>query len=283
MYDNQLKELLLAFRGPIERVDSSYSSTNSSKGALLVEAKALFSCLATGNSLSLARKAIIQDNIFAKKTYQTRKRCWDVLHSRYFPYQKKSERIHPIIALFRTHASETVKEGVLYYHFATSDLFSYEATVELVYDKFRRGFTKIAPRDVHQFLNSKKKSHPEISNWSPQTRHSLVSHYLSAIRDFGILEGKVRKTIRVPTLERDLFLYIVTYLRDYGKQPRDIFGSDDFKLFLLSQQEVEARMLEVQRKGPICFQRSGHIFSFELPWRSILEYIENIGRQVQRT
>jgi hypothetical protein len=44
-----------------------------------------------------------------------------------------------------------------------------------------RGVKNIAIRDVHEFLDSKISSHPEINEWSPQTRLSLASHYLSAI------------------------------------------------------------------------------------------------------
>jgi hypothetical protein len=273
-----IQEYLLEMRRPLEDSASPYSSRNSSKGALLTEAKILFSFLAKGDSLDSARQAIIQDNIFIKRTHQTRKRCWEVLHSRYFPQREESEQIHPIIAFFRTEASEKIKQGVLYYHFAISDLFSYEVTTELVYDLYRRGMTNIAPRNIHEFLATKTKSHPEINTWSPQTRLSLVSHYLSAMRDFGILEGKNQKRVHRTTVEEDLFLYIVTYLRDCGNSPKAILGNDDFKLFLLSQQEVEFRLIEAQRKGGIHFQRAGHIVSLDLPWRSILEYIENIGQ-----
>ena len=277
MFNDELKELLLALRRSIEDPGSNYSSRNSSKGALLAEANILFSYLTRNNSLTSARHAVIQDNIFAKKTYQTKKNCWAMLHSRYFPNKKDVWRIHPIISLFQTQAPETMKRWVLYYHFVTSDLFSYEATVELVYDLYCRGITNIAPRDVHEFLDLKAASHPEVNAWSPQTRRSLVNHYLSAIRDFGILEGKVRKRIHRPTIEENLFLYIVTYLRDCGKNPKAILASNDFRLFLLSQGDVEARLIEVYRRGRIRYQNSGRIVSLELPWRSIFEYIKNIG------
>jgi hypothetical protein len=278
-----IQQYLLAMRRPVEDSASPYSSRNSSKGALLTEAKILFSYLGKGNSLGSARQAVFQDNIFVKKTHQTRKRCWEVLHSRYFPHSEDSEQIHPIIALFRTMASEKVKQGILYYHFVISDLFSYEVTTELIYDLYRRGLTNIAPRNIHGFFDLKKRVHPEINKWSPQTSLSLVSHYLSAMRDFGILEGKNQKRVRRPTVEEDLFLYIVTYLRDCGKSPKAILVNDDFKLFLLSQQEVEFRLIEAERKGIINFQKSGHVVSLELPWRSILEYVENIGQQIRGT
>ena len=200
MHKQELKNSLLAFRTPIELAGNSYSSLNSSKGALLTEAKILFSYLAEDNELDSARQAVLHDNIFAKKAYQTRKKCWAVLHARYFPGRESTVAYHPIVALFQAQASETMKRGVLYYHFALSDLVSYEATVELIYKLYRSGLKNIAPRDIHTFLDLKAIAHPEINTWSPQTRSSLVSHYLSAIRDFGILEGKAHKKIHRPTV-----------------------------------------------------------------------------------
>lgn len=270
--------LLFALRKPIEFADYSYSSRNSSKGALLAEAKTLFSYLAENDSMDSARRAVLQEDLLAKKAYQTRKRCWAILHARYFPGRENSVANHPILSLFQDHTSETMKRGVLYYHYAISDLFSYEVTVELVYDLYRRGLTNIAPRDIHAFLDSKAMTHPEINKWSPQTRSSLVSHYLSAMRDFGILEGKVRKKIHRPTVEDDLFLYIITYLKDCGKSPREIVTSIDFRLFLLSPDEVEAKLIKAQQNNRIHFKKSGRIISLELPWRSIHEYIKDIGQ-----
>ena len=264
-------------RRPIEEPGSKYSSTNSSKGALLTESDILFSYLTRNNGdIDSARCAVINEDIFAKKTYQTRKRCWDVLHSRYFPNQLPSEHLHPIVEVYRAKASQIVKRGILYFHFATSDLFAYQATVKLLYGMFRRGLSSIGPRNIDEFLNSQTGSHPEVETWSYQTRRSLVSHYLSAVRDFGLLEGKTRKRIHKPKVDQNLLLYIVTILRDCGRTAKEIMASDDFKLFLLSPEEVAVRLTEIHRDGRIKFQRSGQIVSLELPWETIYDYVKTI-------
>ena len=273
----KIQEYLLAMRNPVEVNGSLYSSRNSSKGALLTESEILFSYLAKNNcDMASARNAVIHDNILAKRTYQTRKRCWAVLHSRYFP-NKFATGLNPIIAIYNSNASETVKRGVLYYHFATSDLFAYEATTRLIYSLIHKGFTNISPRIIDDFLDSRAESHPEINNWSYQTRKSLISHYLSALRDFGILEGKVRKRIHRPIVEETLFLYVATVLRDCGKSSRDILASNDFKLFLLAPAEVEIRFVEAHRNKRIEFRKSGRITSIEFPWETIHDYIKTLG------
>ena len=264
-------------RRPIEEHGSKYVSTNSSKGALLTESDVLFSYLARNNSdLDSARHAVINEDILAKKTYQTRKRCWDVLHSRYFPNQLPSEHLHPIVEIYKAKVSQITKRGILYFHFATSDLFAYQATVKLLYGMFRRGLSSIGSRNIHEFLDSQAESHPEIKTWSYQTRLSLVGHYLSAVRDFGLLEGKARKRIHKPMVDQNLLLYIVTILRDCGKVAKEIMASDDFRLFLLSSEEVAVRLVEADQDGRIKFRRSGQIISLELPWETIYDYVKTI-------
>jgi len=277
-YKKQIREYLLAMRGLVEIAGSPYSSRNSSKGALLTESEILFSYLAKNNcNMDSARNAVIRDNILTKRTYQTRKRCWAVLHSRYFPNKFGDGHLNPIIAVYETDVSDTMKRGVLYYHFVTSDLFAYETTTRVIYDIACQGLTSISPRTVDKFLNSRVESHPETNSWSYQTRNSLISHYLSALRDFGILEGKIRKRIRRPEISENLFLYIATVLRDCGKSSRDILVSDDFKLFLLTPTEVEIRFIEAHQNNRIKFRKSGKIISLEFPWETIHDYIKTLG------
>jgi len=154
-YKKQLQEYLLTMRGRVETAGFPYSSRNSSKGSLLTESEIVFLYLAKNNcNLDSARYAVMHDNILAKRTYATRKRCWAVLHSRYFPTKFADGHLNPIIAIYKTNASETMKRGVLYYHFATSNLFTYEVTTRLIYSLAHKGFINISPRIVDEFLNS---------------------------------------------------------------------------------------------------------------------------------
>lgn len=277
-HKKQLQEYLLTMRSPVETAGLPYSSKNSSKGALLTESEIVFSYLAKNNcNLDSARHAVIHDNILAKRTYQTRKRCWAVLHSRYFPTKFADGHLNPIIAIYKTNASKTMKRGVLYYHFVTSDLFAYQATTMLIYNLAHRGLTNISPRTVDEFLDSRAESHPEINVWSHNTRNGLVSHYLSSLRDFGILEGKTRKRIHRPMVEEALLLYIATVLKDCGKSSRDILASEDFKLFLLTPADVTNRFIEASQNNKIKFRKSGKIVSLEFPWETIHDYIKTLG------
>jgi len=273
-----LQEYLLAMRKPVEKADLPYNSRNSSKGSLLTESEIVFSYLIRNNcNLESARHAVFHDNILAKRTYQTRKRCWAVLHSRYFPSKWNNVHINPIIAIYKSNTSDSIKRGVLYYHFATSDLLTYEVTTKLIYSLAHKGFTNMSPRIINEFLDSRADSHPEINVWSYNTRNRLISHYLSSLRDFGILEGKARKNIRYPVVEEALFLYIATVLKDCGKSSKDILASEDFKLFLLTPADVTNRFIEASQNNKIKFRKSGKIVSLEFPWETTHDYIKTFG------
>ena len=140
-------------------------------------------------TLESAHDAVIKDNILSKRTYQTRNRCWQLLKYRYFPSKYSNTHLNPVISIYKKNVSEMLKKGLLYYHFSTSDLFAYEVTTKLIYNLAHKGFTNISSRIVDEFIDSIAKSHFEVNTWSYSTRQSLIKHYLSSLRDFGILEG----------------------------------------------------------------------------------------------
>ena len=283
MIDNKLesKDYLFQMRLPIENIGFSYRSSNSSKGSLVNEAEILFSYLSNLSkndcTLESARNAVIKENILSKRTYQTRKRCWQLLCYRYFPSKYSDIYLNPIISLYKKNVSEMLKKGLLYYHYSTSDLFAYEVTIKLIYKLLHKGFTNISSRIVDEFLDSMAESHPEVNTWSHSTCQSLIKHYLSSLRDFGIFEGKARKKIHRPRVEQALFLYVASVLKDCGKSSRDILVSEDFKLFLLTPAEVVNRFAEASQDNKIIFRKSGKIVSIEFPWEMVHEYIKTLG------
>jgi len=255
-----------------------YTAKNSSKGSLLVETKNLFRFLANEiPSLTAARKAVIERNIFNKKTFHSRNTCWKVLHARYFSGASDDVSGHPLVALFRRSSDLSLLEGALYYHFMIGDHLYYNITVDLLFQFFKQGKAHLSVLDIHEFMKAKSTEHPEIDKWSPQTRRHLISHYLSSLKDFGLLEGRYVKRIKKPFISDDLFLYVVTILRDSKTGPLNILFNNDFKLFLLSEAEVANKLVEANRKGKIKFYQSGQNISLELPWESLDEYIRNIG------
>jgi hypothetical protein len=258
--------------GSIQR----YSTRNSSKGALLQEAEALFSYLAKGATIDSLRDAALDKNLLGKETRETRKRCWNILRSRYLSSWPDNDH-HPIAALFNNETRRDLRRLVLFYHYALSDRFAYEATTELLHPMAQRGNLPVAARDIHEFLDKKTTLHPEIKTWTAQTRRSLVSHYLSALRDFGLLEGKVRKRIRRPIVPTEIILYMATRLRDGGATGREVIEHPDFRLLFLDAYEVEGRLSEAAAKGLIRFHRSGRIVSLDLPWRSLFDYAQTLG------
>jgi len=281
-YSNKTKKendfSAIRMREPIKKTPGIYTAKNSSKGSLLPEAKILFGFLANEiASLAAARKEVIKKNIFNKKTFHSKNTCWKVLHARYFSGSPDDVSSHPLVALFRNSSNSSLLEGALYYHFMKGDRLYNDITVDLLFQFFRQGKAHLSALDIHEFMKAKSADHPEIEKWSPQTRRSLINHYLSSIKDFGLFEGKYVKKLKKPFVHEDLFLYIVTLLKDSQHKPSNILKNDDFRLFLLSETEVASKLYEASQKKKIKFYQSGQTVSLQLPWESLDEYIRNIG------
>lgn len=273
---NSIRKLAI-FRSAIDTADWRYTTLNSSKGSMLRETLLFFNYLAKNQSITDARSAVLYENILSKQTRQNRKKYWEMLRKRYFPDEIEKLELHPIFNLFKGRVSDLLKRWVLYYHFALSDLLLYEIITRFVYDSFVEGKTRITPRLVSNFVQLRKKIHPETNSWSLSTENRMIRNYLAAMRDFGILQGSRNKRINKPTLSDDIILYVLTFLKDCGKLPKEIIECHDFRLFLLPQEELESRLVDIALRSRIAFQKSGHLITLTLPWESTIEYIRSIG------
>lgn len=62
------------------------STRNTSKGALVAEAHAVFRALASGMTLDEVRTACLTGRLLRQSARETRHRIWDALHWRYFAW-----------------------------------------------------------------------------------------------------------------------------------------------------------------------------------------------------
>ena len=109
-----------------------------------------------------------------------------------------------------------------------------------VYDRYEAGFSGIEIADLQTWLDVDSTKHPEVNDWSPQTRKKVLSNILTVLRDFGLMTGVNRKTferIYVPVVLAGYILYsLKTSLEQFG--PRPVIEAPDWKLFFLWTNQI---------------------------------------------
>ncbi len=107
--------------------------------------------------------------------------------------------------------------------------------------------------------------------WSQTVTAKVARGVLATLRDFGILEGTVKKRIAPVYLPVESFAYIAFALQQEGASGPHLVHHQDWLLFLFSPSVVEHMFLEADRHGLLHFQAAGKIVRIDFPVHSFEE------------
>ena len=116
----------------------------------------------------------------------------------------------------------------------------------------------------------------EKKRWSEVVTVRVARGLLAALRDFGVLEGAVRKQIAPVHLPLGAFAYLAFALRQLGADGERLVGHRDWRLFLLSVPAVEHLFLEADRVGLLGYQAAGRIVRIDFPastWEGMADVV----------
>jgi len=112
--------------------------------------------------------------------------------------------------------------------------------------------------------------------WTPTVRLKVARGMLAALRDFGILEGSIRKRIAPQHLALEAFCFIAFCLHQLGSQQQRLVNHPDWRLFLLSPTAVERSFLEAHQNGWLDYQAVGEIYRIEFKPRNLNDYAHDL-------
>lgn len=113
-------------------------------------------------------------------------------------------------------------------------------------------------------------------SWAPSVLKRVAGGIMAALRDFGILEGKVHKRIASMNLIPEAFALIAFCLHQLGITGRELLQHPDWKLFLLNNHEVEHLFLECHQHKWLKFELAGNIYRTEFSETSFKEYVDEV-------
>lgn len=259
---------------------TQYTSNITGSGSLLPETFEVMSRLASGQSLEEVKLEVINNNLLGKKTEHTRQNTWRDINFRYFNNRDK-DFIHQLAKIISSQIAVQAKRLILFFEMAQSDVLIYDMTVDQLFEMYQQGHSLVTKTDIDDWLESSILEHPEIKNWTPQTRKRVISLYLSTVRDCGLLEGRTHKSFIKPYVPLSAFLWVLYRLKEKNLSPKAIVEAEEFKLFYLDQSTVIILMSEASNAGYISFQYVGDIFDIKFHVDTLTEVVDGFTSQVQ--
>ena len=199
----------------------------------------------------------------------TRARVVDVLNRIFVPRFvegpiKESWRL--LAPLERLDAPAFVVRPIYYWLTALAEPLAYDFCWEFLAAKRAKGLGAIDVNEAAAWIASKG------DNWSDAVVIKVTRALLAALRDFGVLEGKVRKRIASPPLPLQSFAYIAFCLQKSGVAVRIFLSHPDWRLFMLVPADVERLLLEAHQHRLLDYHAAGSVLSLSFPASTPEEY-----------
>lgn len=242
-----------------------YTSRIQKGGALFDEMRQLVR-IWTDAPLAENKAAVIRLNPLNKAT---RARVVDVL-GRIFvprfvegPIRNAWRRLAP---LEQHDATASMVRSIYFWLTALAEPLMYDFCGENLAVRRAAGFRRIDTREAAGWVATKG------DNWSEVVTIKVTRALLAALRDFGVLEGQVRKQLATPALPLPSFAYIAFCLRQSGVAARHMLTHMDWRLFLLGPGDVEHLLLEAHQQGLLEYHAAGSVLSLSFPVTTAEEY-----------
>jgi hypothetical protein len=180
------------------------------------------------------------------------------------PQRSRRSRVNIVVLILQRLASWQPPQGVwddligfagdldflkpaLLLHLARQDKLVYDFIQSVILSKWRTGEVMVGSADLQKFLDETQNQHPEIEKWTNATRQRLATTLLATLRDYGLLEGTVKKQITEPPVPPNVISHLIHLLREEGIPESEIPAHPDWNIWLLDESRVKV-MLNLEQR-----------------------------------
>jgi hypothetical protein len=253
--------------------DIKYNSKIIKAPALLSDAKLFLSQWDPQLSQEKNIDDAIQYNILGKTSRNFGKNIIGVFKKRFIFGDDQDEALRLLI---RSSIESSIVDRILYYYTVQSDSLLYDFVTEYLFNLNFIGDTIITTNKAQKFFKKVSDSGKTSTSWSDTVCNRVARNVLTTLRDFHILEGKVKKNIAPVYLPVETFVYVAYLLCRKSPGGEKILQHPDWKLFLLTPNLVEKLFLEAHQHGYLKYYAAGSIIRITFKQKTIVEVVNDI-------
>ena len=217
-----------------------------------------------------------QENLFGKAS---RSRVEDILLVFRQRYLKNPDVLSALVTVARNGMPSESLDRILYFQAAMSDLLLHDLVTELLIDWSGRSEREVRTWEVQNWIEQQVVSGKTERPWSPAVQRRVVQGLLSALRDFGILEGSVKKRLAYVYLPLDAFAFIAFQMHGEGRSGKALLHDSEWRLFLIPEGTVERFFLEAHQEGLLQYYAAGSVARIDFPANNLEEYARVLTRR----
>lgn len=246
-----------------------YTSKIIRAGALLPDTKALLAHWDERGSVQDNLERLNRENVFGKGS---RARVSEILREFRQRYLHDVTVTRSLVSLLRGEIASEALDRVLYFYAAQSDRLLHDVVTDLLSVRHDVGLQAVYTTDIEIWIRQQIADGKTDGQWSASTVTRSAQGVLSALRDFGVLQGAVKKTIAPVYLPVEAFAYIAFVLHQNQPSGERLLADPDWRLFFLSRQAVERFFLEAHQHQLLEYHAAGSVIRISFPTESLEDY-----------
>ena len=237
--------------------DQPYTARLAGAGALLDELEAVLDVAPRDPSREDFRRLILDENAARKSTANARMWAWKRLKLRYLLDSPDLPEFQAFRSAHTTARTAEDRRLVAALMLARTDALFRDVTLDAVSPGLMTPGLVIEPESIRGSVEAKMRA--SGLSWSVESLRSITNHLLSALADFGFIDGfRVRRTARVrPGVEPTVFA--ATLGRLEGLTDRANLESRWFRLLGLDAEEAASALREAARAGALRFRMQADV------------------------
>ena len=258
------------------QTSATYSAKIIKAGALIGDTKTMLSHWDVDASVDDNVNRVQRDNIFGKAS---RSRVEDILAIFRRRYLSEASVTIALVTLVRAKFPTAALDRLLYFHSARADRLLHDAVTQILIPMQARGLVDINVRDFQRSLAKWVEEGKTAGHWSEPTISRISRGLLSALRDFGVLQGKVNKKIAPVYFPIESFAYVAFCLKQLQPSGAKLIELPDWKLFFLSREEVELFLFEAHQHDLLRYHVAGSVTRLTFPAKTLEEYANVLAQR----
>ena len=258
------------------RSSAPYSSKIIKAGALIGDTKTLLSHWDTSASVAENIDRAQRENVFGKAS---RSRVEDILAIFRQRYLSEESVTNALVTLVRGKFAAAALDRILYFHSARADQLLHDTVTEILVPLHQQGLMDINIQEFQRSLAKWVEEGKTTGHWSEPTITRIAQGLLSALRDFGVLQGAINKKIAALFLPIEAFAYIVFYLKQHQPSGAKLLELSDWKLFFLTREGVERFLFEAHQRDLLEYHVAGSVTRLTFPANTLGEYANVLAQR----
>lgn len=242
--------------------EANYTSRIIKASALIADTKTLLAAWDPEQEPSANLESARRTNLFGKASRRRVEDILNIFRQRYFDDPDVGDALSILV---KGNVPGQWVDPLLYFYSVKNDQTLRAIVLDVIHPRRMNGYTDINREHVIRSVREWVAEGKTTDQWGDETILRVAKNSLAALRDFGVLQGKVNKTITPMYLPVEAFTFLAFEMWRHERSGEKVQRREDWKLFFLPTQGVERFFLEAHQERLLAYYAAGSIIRLEFP------------------